>query len=226
MVVMPHTFKKIPYDPLRDYALIAVSTTNFLGMVVHPSVPFKTVPDLIGFARAHPYRVSFGSNGDGAFTHLAVESLRTMAGFTYTHIPYKGSGQLTTELLGGHIDAAMAGITGLAPSVRSGKLRLLAITSATRQASFEGVPTVAESVPGYESGGWFGFVAPAATPREIVVLLNQEINRAMSQPDVKEKLNAAGLIVLNESPEYFAALLRKDYAKYAKLVRDIKFQPQ
>ncbi len=226
MVVMPHTFKKIPYDPLRDYALIAVSTTNFLGMVVHPSVPFKTVPDLIGFARANPYRVSFGSNGDGAFTHLAVESLRTMAGFTYTHIPYKGSGQLTTELLGGHIDAAMAGITGLAPSVRSGKLRLLAITSATRQASFEGVPTVAESVPGYESGGWFGFVAPAATPREIVVLLNQEINRAMSQPDVKEKLNAAGLIVLNESPEYFAALLRKDYAKYAKLVRDIKFQPQ
>jgi len=226
MAVMPHTFKRIPYDPLRDYALIAVSTTNFLGMVVHPSVPFRTMRDLISFAKANPGKVSFGSNGDGAFTHLAVESLRTMAGFSYTHIPYKGSGQLTTDLLGGHIDAAMAGITGLAPAVRSGKLRLLAITSATRQPTFEGVPTVAETVPGYESGGWFGYLAPVATPREIVVLLNQEINRAMALPDVKEKLNTAGLIVLNESPEYFATLLKSDHAKYGKLVRDIKFQPQ
>ena len=226
MVVMPHTYKKIPYDPLRDYALIAVSTTNFLGMVVHPSVPFRSVRDLINYARANPQRVSFGSNGDGAFTHLAVESLRLMAGFTYTHIPYKGSAQLTTDLLGGHIDAAMAGITGLAPMVHSGKLRLLAISSLKRQASFEGVPTIAETVPGYESGGWFGYVAPAGTPRDIVLLLNQEINRAISLPDVKEKLNAAGLIVLNETPEYFATLLKSDYTKYARLVRDIKFEPQ
>jgi len=226
MVVMPHTYKKLSYDPLRDYALIAVSTTNFLGMVVHPSVPFKSARDLINYARANPHRVSFGSNGEGAFTHLAVESLRLMSGFTYTHVPYKGSAQLTTDLLGGHIDAAMAGITGLTPMVRSGKLRLLAISSAKRQASFEGVPTIAETVPGYESGGWFGYVAPAGTPRDIIVLLNQEINRAMALPDVKEKLNAAGLIVLNESPEYFATLLKNDYAKYAKLVRDIKFEPQ
>ena len=114
----------------------------------------------------------------------------------------------------------------LTPMVRSGKLRLLAISSLKRQPSFEGVPTIAETVPGYESGGWFGYVAPAGTPRDIVNLLNAEINRAMLLPDVKEKLNAAGLIVLNETPEYFATLLKNDYAKYAKLVRDIKFEPQ
>ena len=222
MVVMPHTYKKIPYDPLKDFAPIALSTTNFLGLVVHPSVPFKTVKDLVTYAKANPNKITFGSNGEGGFPHMTIELLRVMAGFTYVHVPYKGSAQIATDLIGGHIDAAIDGITGITPHIRAGKLRLLAITNPTRVPTFEGVPTVAESVPGYDSRGWFGFIAPANTPREIVNLLNAEINRAMSLPDVKDKLTSAGLYIVNESPDYFASVLKSDYAKYGKLIRDIK----
>ena len=226
MVVMPHTYKKLPYDVFKDFAPIALSTTNFLGLVVHPSVPFKSVKDLVAYAKANPGKITFGSNGEGGFPHMTIELLRVTAGFTYTHVPYKGSAQIATDLIGGHIDAAIDGITGLTPHVRSGKLRLLAITNPTRVSTFEGVPTIAESVPGYDSRGWFGYIAPAGTPRDIVALLNAEINRAMSAPDVKDKLTAAGLFIVTESPEYFASVLKSDYAKYGKLIRDIKFQPQ
>jgi len=226
MVVMPHTYKKLPYDVFKDFAPIALSTTNFLGLVVHPSVPFKTVKDLVTYAKANPNKITFGSNGEGGFPHMTIELLRVMAGFTYVHVPYKGSAQIATDLIGGHIDAAIDGITGLTPHIRSGKLRLLAITNPTRVSTFDGTPTIAESVPGYDSRGWFGFIAPAGTPREIVNQLNAEINRAMSLPDIKDKLTSAGLFIVNESPEYFAAVLKSDYAKYGKLIHDIKFQPQ
>jgi tripartite-type tricarboxylate transporter receptor subunit TctC len=226
LVVMPHTYKKIPYDPLKDFAPVALSTTNFLALVVHPSVPFKSVTDLIIYARANPGKLSFASNGEGGFPHMTIELFRVMAGFKYLHVPYKGSAQIATELIGGHVDAAIDGITGLTPHIRSGRLRLLAITNPTRVPQFEGTPTIAESLPGYESRGWFGFLAPAATPREIVTLLNQEINRAIALPEVKEKLVAAGLIIVTEPPEYFAATIKSDYAKYGKLIRDIGFQPQ
>jgi len=225
MVVAPHTYKKLPYDPLKDFAPIALSTTNFLGLVVHPSVPFKSVKDLITYAKANPSKVTFASNGEGGFPHMTIEMFRVMGGFTYTHVPYKGSAQIATDLIGGHIDAAIDGITGLTPHIRSGKLRLLAITNPTRVPEFN-APTIAETLPGYDSRGWFGFLAPAGTPREVVTLLNQEINRAMLLPDVKEKLNAAGLIIVAEPPEFFAATIKSDFAKYGKLIRDIGFQPQ
>ncbi len=226
LVVQPHTYKKIPYDPIKDFAPIALGTTNYLGLVVHPSVPFKSVQELITYARANPGKLSFASNGEGGFPHMTIELLRVMAGFTYLHVPYKGSAQIATELIGGHVDAAIDGITGLAPHVRSGRLRLLGVTNPTRVSQFPDVPAIAESLPGYDSRGWFGFLAPAGTPREIVVLLNQEINRAMSLPDVKEKMVAAGLTVVTEPPEFFAATIKSDYAKYGKLIRDIGFRPQ
>jgi tripartite-type tricarboxylate transporter receptor subunit TctC len=226
LVVQPHTYKKLPYDPLKDFAPIALSTTNYLGLVVHPGVPFKSVQELITYAKTNPNKITFASNGEGGFPHMTIELLRVMAGFTYVHVPYKGSAQIVTDLIGGHVDAAIDGITGLAPHVRSGKLRLLGVTNPTRVTQFPDVPAIAETLPGYDSRGWFGFLAPAGTPREIVMLLNQEINRAMALPDVKEKLVAAGLIVVTEPPEYFAATLKSDYAKYGKLIRDIGFQPQ
>src|SRR6478672_7149388 len=225
LVVAPHTYKKLPYDPLKDFAPIALSTTNFLALVVHPTVPFKTVRDLITYAKANPNKVTFGSNGEGGFPHMTIELFRVMGGFTYVHVPYKGSAQIATDLIGGHIDAAIDGITGLTPHIRSGKLRLLAITNPTRVPEFD-APTIAETLPGYDSRGWFGFLAPAGTPPAIVTLLNQEINRAMLLPDVKEKLVSAGLIVVTEPPEFFASTIKSDYAKYGKLIRDIGFQPQ
>jgi len=226
LVVMPHTYKKIPYDPLKDFVPIALSTTNFLALVVHPSVPFKGVKDLIAYAKANPGKLTFASNGEGGFPHMTIELFRVMGGFTYLHVPYKGSSQIATELIGGHVDAAIDGITGLTPHIRSGRLRLLAVTNPTRVAQFPDAPAIAETLPGYDSRGWFGYLAPAGTPREIVVLMNQEINRAIALPDVKDKLVSAGLIVVAESPEFFAATLKSDYAKYGKLIHDIGFQPQ
>lgn len=225
LVVMPHTYKKIPYDPIKDFAPIALSTTNYLALVVHPSIPFKSVKDLIVYAKAHPNKVTFGSNGEGGFPHMTIELLRVMGGFTYVHVPYKGSAQIATDLIGGHIDAAIDGITGLTPHIRSGKLKLLGITNPTRVPEFD-APAIAESLPGYDSRGWFGFLAPANTPREIVTLLNQEINRAILLPDVKDKLVSAGLIIVTEPPEFFANAIRSDYAKYGKLIKDIGFKPQ
>ena len=136
-------------------------------------------------------------------------------------VPYKGTAQAVTDLIGGQIDAAVDGITGLAPHIRSGKVKLIAVTSPTRAPQFPDVPAVAETLPGFDSRGWFGYLAPSGTPREIIQLLNQEINRAMMLPDVKEKLNAAGLVVLTESPEFFAELIKRDYEKYGRLIQNI-----
>src|SRR2546430_7365328 len=166
------------------------------------------------------------SNGEGGFPHLAFEHLRLMGGFSFTHVPYKGSAAIATDVIGGQVHAAIDGITGLTPHIRSGRLRLLAITNRTRVALWPDTPAAAETVHGYESGGWFGYVAPAGTPRAIVLKLNEEINRAMKLPDVNDKLVTAGLIVVAQSPEYFGEGIRSDYAKDRKLVLDIRIQPQ
>ena len=226
MVVLPHTSKSIPYDPLKDFAPIAVSTTNYLAIVGNPNAPFKTIGEMAAYAKANPGKLTVATNGEGGFPHLAFEHLRTMGGFTYTHIPYKGSAAIATDIMGGQVQAGIDGITGMTPHIKSGRLRLLATTNKTRPVLWPDTPVAAEDVPGYESGGWFGYAAPAATPRDIIMRLNAEINRALREPDVSDKLVNAGLIIVGESPEYFAELLRSDYAKYGKLVKDIGFTPQ
>jgi tripartite-type tricarboxylate transporter receptor subunit TctC len=226
MVVLPHTSKNVPYDALRDFAPISVTTTNYLGIVANPSAPFKSIGEMVAYAKANPGKLTVATNGEGGFPHLAFEHLRTMAGIQYTHVPYKGSAAIATDIIGGQVMAGMDGITGMTPHVKSGRLRLLAVTNKTRVALWPDTPAAAEDVPGYESGGWFGYVAPAATPRDIILKLNYEINRAMRQPVVSDKLVAAGLIVVTEPPEFFATLLRNDFQKYGKLVKDIGFQPQ
>jgi tripartite-type tricarboxylate transporter receptor subunit TctC len=226
LTVLPHTSKNIPYDALEDFAPIAVSTTNYLGIVASLGAPFKTLPEMISWAKANPGQLTVATNGEGGFPHLAFEHLRLMSGFSFNHIPYKGSAQIATDLIGGQVQVGIDGITGLTPHIRSGRIKLLAVTNRSRATLWPDAPAASESVPGYESGGWFGYIAPAGTPRDIILKLNDEINRAMKQPDVVEKLVAAGLIVVAESPEYFGEIIRSDYAKYGKLVRDIGFKPQ
>jgi len=226
LTTLPHTSKTIPYDALKDFAPIALSTTNYLGIVASPSAPFKTLPEMIAYAKANPGKLTVGTNGEGGFPHLAFENLRMMGHFTFSHIPYKGSAQISTDLIGGQVMAGIDGISGITPHIRSGRITLLAITNKVRVAPWLDTPTANETVPGYESGGWFGYIAPAGTPAPIVKRLNEEFNRAMKQPDVQEKLVAAGLIVMNESPEYFAEAIKSDYAKYGKLVKDIGYKPQ
>ena len=226
MVVLPHTSKNVPYDPLRDFAPIAVSTTNYLAIVADPKAPFKTIGEMVKYAKANPGKLTVATNGEGGFPHLAFEHLRTMGDFTYTHIPYKGSAAIATDIMGGQVQAGIDGITGMTPHIKSGRLHLLATTGKARAVLWPDTPAAAEDVPGYESGGWFGYAAPAHTPREIVLKLNAEINRAMREPDVADKLENAGLIIVGESPEYFADILKSDYARYGALVKAIGFTPQ
>jgi tripartite-type tricarboxylate transporter receptor subunit TctC len=226
MVVLPHTSKNVPYDALRDFAPIAVTTTNYLAIVANPGVPFKSIGEMVAYAKANPGKLTVATNGEGGFPHLAFEHLRTMTGIQYTHVPYKGSAAIATDVIGGQVQAAIDGITGMTPHIKSGRLRILATTNKTRPALWPDTPVAAEDVPGYESGGWFGYAAPAATPRNIVLRLNEEINRAIKSPDVTEKLVGLGLIIVTEPPEYFSALLKSDFDRYGKLVKDIGFQPQ
>jgi tripartite-type tricarboxylate transporter receptor subunit TctC len=226
MVVLPHTSKSIPYQPLRDFVPVALTTTNYLGIVANMNAPFKTVGEMVAYAKANPGKLTVATNGEGGFPHLAFEHLRTLAGFEYTHVPYKGSAAIATDIMGAQVQAGIDGITGLTPHIRSGRLRLLAVTSKARAALWPDTPAAAEDVAGYESGGWFGYAVPAGTPRDIVLKLNAEINRAMRHADVSDKLVNAGLDVVTESPEYFADILKADYAKYGKLVKAIGFVPQ
>ncbi len=225
MVIVPIAYKKVAYDTLKDFVPIQIPVTNFLGLVVHPSVPFRNVKDLVAFGKANPGKLVFGSNGEGAFVHFSIELLRTLGGFTYLHVPYKGVAPVLTDIISGRIDSTITSFVSVQPFINAGRLKLLAIGRATRSPKYPDFPTIAESLPGYENSGWFGFIAPAGTPREIVVLLNKEMNRAVMLPDVREKLDAYGLEIHAESPEYFANVIRRDMEKWGKVARDIGFKP-
>jgi len=226
MSMLPHTSRNVPYNVPRDFAPIALSTTNYLGIVCSPETPFKTIHELVSWAKAHPGRLTVATNGEGGFPHMSFEQLRVMGNFTFTHVPYKGASAIVTDIAGGQVQCGITSIATASPHAKSGRVRLVAITNKTRVPLWPDVPAAAEAVPGYESNGWFGYVAPAGTSHEIVVRLNREINNAIQQPDVADKLTAAGLTVVAEPPEAFARFLKADYEKYGKLVKDIGFTPQ
>jgi tripartite-type tricarboxylate transporter receptor subunit TctC len=226
MVILPHTSRNVPYHVLKDFVPIALSTTNYLAIVGALNAPFRTIGEMVAYAKANPGKLTLATNGEGGFPHLAFEHLRTMAGFSFTHVPYKGASAIVTDIIGGQVLTGITSIATATPHVKSERVRMLAVTNATRVALWPEVPAAAEVVPGYESNGWFGYVAPAGTPREIVLRLNAEINRAIREPDVSEKLSNAGLTIVTESPQYFAEYLKRDYAKYGKLVKDIGYTPQ
>jgi len=226
MSVIPHTMKNVPYDALKDFAPIALIATNYLALVVYPGAPFKTTAEFVKHLKANPGKVSFGSNGEGAFLHMAAELFRSAVGFEYVHVPFKGGVPMAQDIMAGRVDAAFSSFTGVFPFVQSGRLRLLGIAKATRAPNYPDIPTVAETVPGFESGGWFGFVAPAKVPKEIITLLNREANAALKRPDIRAKLEALGLDLWTESPEYLRDLMKSEYEKYGKVARDIKLVPK
>ena len=226
MVVAPHTYRSIPYDPLRDFAPIALLATNYLAVIANPSVPFHNAAEMVAWAKANPGKLTLATNGEGGFPHLAFENLAAMGGFKFQHVPYKGAAQITTDVAGGQVQLGIGAYTSLSPQISAGRVRLIAVTNPVRVPNKPELPIFADAVPGYDSRGWFGYVAPAGTPADVVRRLNEEINRAMRQPDVADKLTAAGLIIVTEPPEYFGEALRSDYAKYGKLVKDIGFTPQ
>jgi tripartite-type tricarboxylate transporter receptor subunit TctC len=226
MIIAPIAYKKVPYDTYKDFAPVQIPVTNFLGLIVHPTVPFKNVKDLVTFAKANPGKLAFGSNGEGAFIHFSVELLRSLGGFNYLHVPYQGVAPIMTDIMSGQIDATITSFVSVKPYVDTGRVKLLAIGRAERSPKYPQYPTIAETLPGYENSGWFGFIAPSRTPRDIVVMLNKEINRALLLPDVREKLDSYGLEIHTQPPEYFAEVIRRDMEKWGKVARDMGFKPR
>ncbi len=226
LVVAPHTYKKIPYDPLKDFVAVALNATNYLALVANPAQPFKTPAEMIAWAKAHPGKLSMATNGEGGFPHLALELLGRMAGFTFLHVPYKGASQIATDVIAGQVQLGIGSYTGLLPHIQSGRVRLIGVTNPVKVPNKPELPLLADAAPGYDMRGWFGYVAPAGTPRDVVKKLNAEINHAMQQPEVASKLTSAGLIIANESAEYFGDFIKSEYDKYGKLVRNVGLQPR
>ncbi len=225
MVIVPLAYAKVAYDSRKDFTPMAMMASNFVALVVSPKTPFKTVKELIDYGKANPGKLTFGTNGEGAFLHFATEQLRMMGGFEYMHVPYKDMGAVFTQMLGGDINASVGSFISVQPMADSGKLRLLGIARATRSPDYPNIPTIAETVPGYTSGGWFGIIGPAGVPREITNLINKEVNWALQQPDVRERMKKMGLEIHTESPEFFTDLMNKDFENWGKVVKGMGFKP-
>jgi tripartite-type tricarboxylate transporter receptor subunit TctC len=212
-------YKQLAFDPMADLAPIALIAESQTVLVVNPSLPAKSVAELIALAKAKPGQLNFGSTGTGGLSHLVGELFNSGAGIRMTHIPYKGTGPALTDLLGGQIQV-MFNDTAL-PHIQSGKLRALAVTGAKRWPQLPDVPTLAElGMPGYETYNWFGILAPAKTPAAMVTRLNRELVAIMQDPAMKAWMEARGAEAVTSTPEEFAAYIKKDLAKWARVVKE------
>jgi tripartite-type tricarboxylate transporter receptor subunit TctC len=227
LAINPAMYKKVPYDALKDFAPISqvVALPNVL--VTHPSLPVKSVKELIAFAKARPGQINFASAGVGTNPHLSMELFLSMAGLKMIHVPYKGSGQGVIDLLAGHVTVMTPSILTALGFVKNKRLRALGVTSARRAGGAPEIPTLAEAgVPGYEAVQWFGVLAPAGTPRPIITRLHNEVVRTLQSAEVKQRLVSDGADPVGSAPDEFAAFLRSETAKWAKVVKDIGIQPE
>jgi tripartite-type tricarboxylate transporter receptor subunit TctC len=213
-------FKKLPYDPLKDFTGVTPLARQVGMLVAHPSLPVKSVKDLIALARARPNEVIFASTGSGSFTHLCMALFNEMTQTKTLHVAYKGGGPAIIALVSGETHVFITGISGVIPHIKSNRLRAIAVSSAERTVQFPDIPTIDESgVPGYELTAWIGFFVPAATPKPVVEKLNAEIKKALDHPEVAKNLSNQTLDPMHMSVEEFAARLQADYQKYDRVVR-------
>jgi tripartite-type tricarboxylate transporter receptor subunit TctC len=219
--VTPSLIKDMPYDTVKDFApvILAASSPNLL--VVNPLLPVKTVAELIALAKSKPGSLSYASTGNGSSNHISMELFKSLAGVDIVHIPYKGSAPAVTDLLGGQVMLMFDNVPNVLPQVKAGKLRGLASSGNRRTALAPDIPTVAEAgVPGYELTVWFGLVAPAGTPREVIRQLNAEVVRILAMPDVRERFMAQGVEPLGSTPEEFGEHIKSQMVRWGKVVRD------
>jgi tripartite-type tricarboxylate transporter receptor subunit TctC len=210
------------FDVVKDFAPISLVASAPYLIVVHPSVPAKTMVELLQYARANPGKLYYGSSGPGSSNHLAIELFKRTANIDIVHVPFRGGGPQVTAVLAGDIQIVFDTISGSGPLVRSGKLRGLATSGARRNAVFPDLPTIIESgVPGYEAGFWMGIFAPAGTPRDIIDKLNATIKEVVAQPDVRARFSDMGLDPATDSPAEFAAFMRADLDKWTKLAKEL-----
>jgi tripartite-type tricarboxylate transporter receptor subunit TctC len=220
LAIGPSLYKNPGYDPRKDFAPIGMIGNAPNSLVVHPSFPAKTVAELIAYAKVNPGKVNFGSAGAGTASHITGEYFARSAGITLVHIPYKGTGPVLTDLLGGHIPMAFAPVPASHSNVAAGKLRALAVTSATRSGLMPEVPTIAESgLAGFDASLYYGLVAPAGTPKPIIDKLNKALRDTLASDEVKRQLGNDGTDITPGTPEDYAALIDKDEKKWAGLVK-------
>src|SRR5690349_3568725 len=222
LVTLPHLYEKIPYDPLRDFAPITALVSATQALVANPSLPVKTVNDVVTLAKAKPGELTYGSFGIGSTGHLNMEVFQAMTGTRFNHIPYSGAGPAMNDVVGGHVSLMFAALSIVKGSVDAGKLRMIGVGSDRRSGEFPDVPTISESgVPGFEAKSWFGLVAPAGTSPDIVRKINQDVTKVISDRAFAEKyLAAQGLEPIIGTPEQFSSFIRAETGKWGKIVKD------
>jgi tripartite-type tricarboxylate transporter receptor subunit TctC len=213
-------YKRLPYDPLKDFAPVTLVTSVPNVLVVHPSVPARNVRELIALAKARKGELNFASGSTGSAGHLAGELFKTMAGVDMVHIPYKGAAPAVADLLAGHVSLMFDNLASALPNIKAGRVRAIAVTTLKRSPFLPELPTISESgLRGFDVGTWFGVFAPAGTPREMVMRLNSDISRALRTPGMKERLAALGAEAMPDTPEAFAAFVKAEMSKYKQIVQ-------
>ena len=225
MAFSPALFTNLTFDPLKDYAPVALASSTVFAIVVPPSLPAKSVKELIALAKSQPGKLSYASGGTGGASHIATELFQLMAGTSMVHVPYKGAGPGTTALLSGEVDAMFNGVSAAIPHVKAGRLRALAVSSAKRTPLLPDLPTVAESGLKYDTSGWYALVAPARTPRGIVTKLQASLHKAMNEPEMKQRLATQGIEGIAGTPEELGKHLRSELEKWASVVKAAGIKP-
>ena len=220
LTILPHLRKQVPYDTLRDFAPISLISSGPFLLITHPSVPVKTVEDLVALAKAQPAKLNYASACNGTANHLAMELFKSMAGVNITHVPYKGAPQAVTDLIGGNVNLMFNSIAPVLQHIKAGRLRLLGIASARRSPQLPDVRTISEAgVPGFEAVNWFGLFAPAQTPKAVIARLNAAVVQVVRTPETRTQFETQGADPVGSSPAEFAAFIRRDMEKYAKVVK-------
>jgi tripartite-type tricarboxylate transporter receptor subunit TctC len=223
-VINPHLYKQMPIDPLKDLVPVTSLVSNGFFLAINPSVPAQNFPEFIEYARRSEPPLQYGSGGNGSQHHLTMEMLKLRTGINLLHVPYKGGAPAAAATVAGETAAVWSGSSNAA-QIKAGRLRPLAVSGAQRSAQYPELPTIGEFYPGFENSIWLGLFGPAGIPEATLAKLRSELKRVLEAPDVKQKLNAAGgLDPYVASPDEFAALIKRDYAKFAKLVNDINLK--
>ena len=221
LAINPGLYRKLPYDPVKDYAPITLFAEGVYMLVVHPAVPAKSVKALIALARAKPDGISMASSGNGSGGHLAAALLTSMTGTRMLHVPYKGGGPALVAVLTGETQALFATYAASKGHIAAGRVRALGVSTRRRPAAIPDIPTIAEAgVPGYDSGVWYAYVAPAGTPRAIIARLNREIVRALNHPEYRKMLSASAIEAIGSPPERLGVYIKSELTKWAKVVKD------
>ena len=226
LVIQAAMPQKLTFDVIKDFAPIAVVASTAVALAVHPSMPVKSVKDLISLAKAQPGKIAYSSCGTGTAMHLAGELFKQLARIDMTHVPYKGCGPAIVDGIAGHVPVLFNTITNTTPQAKGGRLRVVALASATRSPVDKNLPTIAEAgLTGFDADIWFGFMAPNGMPRDIVMRMNSELNRIVKLPEIVERLSGQLFDIRTGTPEAFSELIRSDIAKWSKVVRDANIKP-